>query len=60
MEFFSVKLLAYSVQTANLLQRELTIDSFWNMYRKPTVQNRIKRKKSFFFFVKKIYGRPAS
>ena len=34
MEFFSVKLQTLRDQSAPLLERELTTDTFWNMYRK--------------------------
>ena len=35
------KLKAYRVQTATLLQRELTKDSFWNMCRKIAALKRV-------------------
>ena len=61
MEFLSVKLPAYSVQTSTLLQRELTTDSFWNMCRKLAVlQKKEEGKKKSFLYEKKIYGGPAS
>ena len=47
-EFLSVKLQTYSVQTATLLEKELTTDSFWNMYRKLSVLKRIKKGTVFF------------
>ena len=46
-EFLSVKLQTYGVQTATLLLKQLTIDTFWNMYQKLAVlKNNILRKKS--------------
>ena len=47
-EFLSVKLQTYSVQTATLVEKELTTDSFWNMCRKLSVLKRIKKETVFF------------
>ena len=37
MDFISVKLQTYSVQTAHLLKAELTTDYFWKMFQKLVV-----------------------
>ena len=51
MEFLSVKLQVYSVQTATLLQNDLTTNSFWNMYRKLAI---LKKKKTSFLRKKSV------
>ena len=58
MQIFSVTSQVNSVQTAALLLKELTTDSFSNMYRKLAVLKRIKREN--VFFEKKVYGGRAS
>ena len=58
MEIFSVTSQVNSVQTAALLLKELTTDSFWNMYQKLVVLKRIKKEN--VFFEKKVYGGKAS